>query len=93
MHNDNVFNCSLTLLQIIKEYKEVSVHVCIASCSGELIFFVNLWERLCFISYPLFLSFLLPVASVVSVLILSNIELKFNLRKSKPVWIRAFTSV
>lgn len=31
-------NSSLTLLQIIKEYKEVGVSVCIASCSGELRF-------------------------------------------------------
>lgn len=35
----STFNLSLTLLQIIKEYKEVGVCVCIASCSGKLRFF------------------------------------------------------
>lgn len=42
MHNAiHVFNFGLTVLQVIKEYKEVGVCVCIASCSGELSFCVT----------------------------------------------------
>ena len=72
MHNDiPMFNFSLTLLQVIKEYNEVGVCVCIASGSGELSFLCDLYRKDCyFISFPLALNFLLPGASVVSGLIL-----------------------
>jgi len=51
------FNFCLTLLQVIKEYKEVDVCVCIASCSGELRYwgegFCELHGRDCVLSLSL----------------------------------------
>lgn len=48
MHNAiPVFNFGLTVLQVIKEYKEVGVCVCIASCSGELSFCVTFVGKDC----------------------------------------------
>lgn len=90
-----MFNFSLTLLQIIKEYKEVGVCVCIASCSGELrfIYFVVSFMGETLFFFLLALNFLLPGASVVSALTLHKIGLKLDLRKNKPICIRTFPSV